>query len=404
MIKLHNRTSGRDKSEPGGELHIKLEASGNLASAPWGGRNGDEETGKARELQGGSGDSHSHTAWKVANADATGNTERVRKALSNGVPGTSHMEWKMAHADATGGSARVQQALRAEPRQADAVVRDAAPEGPLTLKICVLRASELPRQDDTSSDPYVKLTCGKQHFKTKVKRRDLNPQWNETFELRFESLEELRHEDISIEVKDWDRFGKNDLMCTAVAKDLHVGLGEERMIKLHNRTSGRDKSEPGGELHIKLEASGPTTAALSRADGLTTDFGETNGSPARSRDVVDAAYSPGDRRPTPRERDHVICGETASPSERRRDRRIADLRNARDEALRLEKKHKEWKTAHGEQSTANSDSSRSTVPPSLHQSKHQHHQIHIPNRDKCLEEGTRRPNPPDENSRVSAIH
>lgn len=38
------------------------------------------------------------------------------------------------------------------------------------------------------SDPYVKLKVGGRSFRTRVVREDLNPRWNEVFEVRSEWL------------------------------------------------------------------------------------------------------------------------------------------------------------------------------------------------------------------------
>jgi hypothetical protein len=55
----------------------------------------------------------------------------------------------------------------------------------LTLTLRIIRATELPAKDVTgTSDPYVKILLlpDKKHkLLTKVKKRNLNPHWNECF-------------------------------------------------------------------------------------------------------------------------------------------------------------------------------------------------------------------------------
>eukprot|EP00808_Paulinella_micropora_P020770 g83255.t1 len=47
------------------------------------------------------------------------------------------------------------------------------------MRIIVKEGESLPILDRNSSDPYVKVSCGKLKFKTNVKKKTLNPKWNE---------------------------------------------------------------------------------------------------------------------------------------------------------------------------------------------------------------------------------
>lgn len=51
------------------------------------------------------------------------------------------------------------------------------------LKILVKHGMNLAIRDMFSSDPYVKLSIGEHEVKTRVIRRDLNPEWNEELTL-----------------------------------------------------------------------------------------------------------------------------------------------------------------------------------------------------------------------------
>jgi Ca2+-dependent lipid-binding protein len=57
--------------------------------------------------------------------------------------------------------------------------------------MAVLQAKELPAKDISgTSDPYVRVTLlpdKKHRLETKIKRRTLNPRWNETFYFEGES-------------------------------------------------------------------------------------------------------------------------------------------------------------------------------------------------------------------------
>lgn len=68
---------------------------------------------------------------------------------------------------------------------------------PRKLVVLVVEASGLAAMDTKKgySDPYVKLSLSKQLFKTQVKRKLLNPTWNELFFLYVSFLrsQSLRH-------------------------------------------------------------------------------------------------------------------------------------------------------------------------------------------------------------------
>ncbi|KAL0381459.1 UNVERIFIED_CONTAM: protein C2-DOMAIN ABA-RELATED 2 [Sesamum angustifolium] len=51
------------------------------------------------------------------------------------------------------------------------------------LRINVLRGINLAKRDATSSDPYVIVRMGKQKLKTRVVKKNVNPEWNEELTL-----------------------------------------------------------------------------------------------------------------------------------------------------------------------------------------------------------------------------
>ncbi|CAI0374208.1 unnamed protein product [Linum tenue] len=58
------------------------------------------------------------------------------------------------------------------------------------------------------SDPYVKLQLGKQRFKTKVVKKNLNPTWGEEFSFKVEDLKE----ELVICVLDEDKYFNDDFV------------------------------------------------------------------------------------------------------------------------------------------------------------------------------------------------
>eukprot|EP00940_MAST-03C_sp_MAST-3C-sp2_P002764 g2764.t1 len=100
----------------------------------------------------------------------------------------------------------------------------------------ILRAANLPACDPSlrkkrGSDPFVKLQCGDQKYRTKVKKNTLNPTFNERFQFTFDNRAACEAAAISIDVIDWDRFTRNDTMSRCLLKDFSRVNGEQ-MIPL----------------------------------------------------------------------------------------------------------------------------------------------------------------------------
>uniref|UniRef100_A0A8D0B907 Synaptotagmin-7 n=1 Tax=Salvator merianae TaxID=96440 RepID=A0A8D0B907_SALMN len=83
-----------------------------------------------------------------------------------------------------------------------------------TLTVKILKAQELPAKDFSgTSDPFVKiyLLPDKKHkLETKVKRKNLNPHWNETFLFEGFPYEKVVQRVLYLQVLDYDRFSRND--------------------------------------------------------------------------------------------------------------------------------------------------------------------------------------------------
>jgi Ca2+-dependent lipid-binding protein len=86
-------------------------------------------------------------------------------------------------------------------------------ESTLTLK--VIRAVDLPAKDFISgtSDPYVKIMLLPEKgskMSTSIKRRNLNPRWNEIFAFEGFSVNKLMNRTLYMQVLDYDRFSRDD--------------------------------------------------------------------------------------------------------------------------------------------------------------------------------------------------
>ncbi|XP_039589028.1 synaptotagmin-3-like, partial [Passer montanus] len=95
--------------------------------------------------------------------------------------------------------------------------------GSQQLLVRVLRARDLPAKDSNGfSDPYVKiylLPDRKKKFQTKVLRRTLNPEWDETFSFGV-PFAELPARRLHFSVYDFDRFSRHDLIGQVVLDNL----------------------------------------------------------------------------------------------------------------------------------------------------------------------------------------
>ncbi|KAL8472729.1 hypothetical protein ACS0TY_029161 [Phlomoides rotata] len=79
------------------------------------------------------------------------------------------------------------------------------------LRIKVLRGVNLAKRDTYSSDPYVIVRMGKQKLKTRVVKKNLNPEWNEELTL---TITDPNHP-IKLQVYDRDIFTLDDKMGDA---------------------------------------------------------------------------------------------------------------------------------------------------------------------------------------------
>ena len=85
-----------------------------------------------------------------------------------------------------------------------------------TLKIHIIAARDLPIMDSQShlTDAYVLIKHCDEQRKTEVRKRTLNPKWNEVLSFDIADLNELQEDPVEIKVMDQDRWTADDPIGT----------------------------------------------------------------------------------------------------------------------------------------------------------------------------------------------
>ena len=140
----------------------------------------------------------------------------------------------------------------------------AAEHAPVMLQVQAIGARQLKAMDRNGlSDPYLKLQIGnsthkRQKCQTKIVKKNLNPEWNETFELLVTDVNDV----LKVSIFDSDLFGSDDLIGhTLLPLSEIVGLeGDHAAPKWHDITD--DDSHITGQVYLGL--------TLPRPDGYKT--------------------------------------------------------------------------------------------------------------------------------------
>jgi len=115
------------------------------------------------------------------------------------------------------------------------------------LKVRLVRGVDLPAKDISgTSDPYATLSIGNQKQKSNTVKKNLNPNWNQTFTFNAAPTDVLH-----VSVYDWDRFGKDDLLgsSTATFSDLQQGVEKTVWLQLQAPKGGQK-----GSIELALTA------------------------------------------------------------------------------------------------------------------------------------------------------
>ncbi|XP_028842137.1 synaptotagmin Va isoform X2 [Denticeps clupeoides] len=142
------------------------------------------------------------------------------------------------------------------------------------LIVGILQAQDLPAMDiGGTSDPYVKvymLPDKKKKFETKVQRKNLCPVFNETFTFKI-PFNDLAGQTLVLQVFDFDRFGKHDVIGEIKIPMNSIDLGQP--IHEYKDLVGGEKEEQEklGDICISLRyvpTSGKLTVCIMEAKNL----------------------------------------------------------------------------------------------------------------------------------------
>lgn len=122
-----------------------------------------------------------------------------------------------------------------------------------TLILRIIQGKELPAKDlSGTSDPYVRVTLlpdKKHRLETKIKRRTLNPRWNETFYFEGFPIQKLQSRVLHLHVFDYDRFSRDDSIGEVFLPLCQVDLSEKPNFWKALKPPAKDKC---GELLTSL--------------------------------------------------------------------------------------------------------------------------------------------------------
>ncbi|XP_059191501.1 synaptotagmin-1b [Centropristis striata] len=143
-----------------------------------------------------------------------------------------------------------------------------------TLIVGILQASELPAMDvGGSSDPYVKLFLlpdKKKKFETKVHRKTLEPNFNETFTFKV-PYTELGGKTLVMTVYDFDRFSKHDAIGAVKILMSSVDFSQSLQEWRDLQKAEKEESERLGDICLSLRyvpTAGKLTVVILEAKNL----------------------------------------------------------------------------------------------------------------------------------------
>jgi len=118
------------------------------------------------------------------------------------------------------------------------------------IYINVVEARGLMSKDiNGKSDPYVKLSCDTWKERTKIMQETLNPKWNETFELNYDT-QCLK---ILFKVMDHDRIGRDEFLGTFTVSIRGIPPNKEMNRWFRLQGTGKKDEKVTGSVYVKFQ-------------------------------------------------------------------------------------------------------------------------------------------------------
>lgn len=116
------------------------------------------------------------------------------------------------------------------------------------VSVQLVEARGLIEKDIVRSDPYFILKVGLQKHKSSVKKRTLNPKYNENFQFSWDGSDHL-----FLEVYDKDSFTRDDHMGISEIRLSSLLEGGEGLAGWYPVTHRKHRTRQQGEVHVRVE-------------------------------------------------------------------------------------------------------------------------------------------------------
>ncbi|XP_061186440.1 myoferlin-like isoform X8 [Saccostrea echinata] len=140
----------------------------------------------------------------------------------------------------------------------------------MSLQVVVIKATNVPNAEKFGeSDPYVAIEFQGIKKKTEVIKSNLNPVWNETFEIDLSGRPLTASDELQVSVMDWERVGRNRLLAQTKVplRNLLRGGAQSESLNLSLKDSNGRPTQ--AQLEMKLMYKPPASAAPPASAGAT---------------------------------------------------------------------------------------------------------------------------------------
>ncbi|CAN4089957.1 unnamed protein product [Withania somnifera] len=181
----------------------------------------------------------------------------------------------------------------------------------MKLLVRVIEARNIPALDPNGfSDPYVKLSLGKQKFRSKVVKKCLNPSWCEEFSFKVDDLKE----ELIISVLDEDKYFNDDFVGQIKipvsrvfdTNDKSLGTAWYTLHPKHKKGKNKDSGQillticfSQGNTLADLQSVGDHGSLSKKSDVVTESISLSSNSPLRSASPLRSEEAPSSKEEKP---------------------------------------------------------------------------------------------------------